>query len=64
MLIPVGGLILLGIVFLYGFSRSMKFNDIRVVLNGDLNIGLIVNTILLLTGILFKLSGAPLHIYS
>lgn len=60
----VSGLMLLGISFLYGFSGSMKFNDIRIALNGDLNIGLIVGAVLLLTGILFKLSAAPLHIWT
>lgn len=60
----VSGLMLLGISFLYGFSGSMKFNDIRVALNGDLNIGLVVGAVLLLTGILFKLSAAPLHVWT
>lgn len=60
----VSGLMLLGISFLYGFSGSMKFNDIRIALNGDLDIGLIVGAVLLLTGILFKLSAAPLHIWT
>jgi NADH-quinone oxidoreductase subunit N len=55
---------LLGISFLYGFSGCMKFNDIRAALNGDLNIGLIVGAVLLLTGILFKLSAVPLHIWT
>lgn len=60
----VSGLMLMGISFLYGFSGSMKFNDIRIVLNGDLNIGLVVGAVLLLAGILFKLSAAPLHIWT
>ena len=60
----VSALMLLGISFLYGFSGSMNFDDIRVALNGDLNIGLIVGAVLVLTGILFKLSAAPLHIWT
>ena len=60
----VSSLMLLGISFLYGFSGSMKFDDIRMALNGDLNIGLIVGAVLLLSGILFKLSAAPLHIWT
>ena len=60
----VSCLMLLGISFLYGFSGSMKFNDIRIALNGDLNIGLVVGAVLLLTGILFKLSAAPLHVWT
>jgi NADH-quinone oxidoreductase subunit N len=42
----------------------MNFSDIRATLNGDLNIGLIVGAVLVLTGILFKLSAAPLHIWT
>lgn len=60
----VSALMLLGISFLYGFSGSMNFDDIRAALNGDLNIGLIVGAVLVLTGILFKLSAAPLHIWT
>ena len=60
----VSALMLLGISFLYGFSGSMNFNDIRATLNGDLNIGLIVGAVLVLAGILFKLSAAPLHVWT
>lgn len=60
----VSCLMLLGISFLYGFSGSMKFHEISMVLNGELNIGLVVGAVLLLTGILFKLSAAPLHVWT
>ena len=54
---------LLGISFLYGFSGSIKFFEIRDALNG-FNIGLIVGSVLVLAAILFKLSAAPLHIWT
>ncbi|MEA0970457.1 NADH-quinone oxidoreductase subunit N [Candidatus Megaera venefica] len=59
----MSGLMLLGISFLYGFSGSIKFFEIRDALNG-FNIGLIVGSVLVLSAILFKLSAAPLHIWT
>ena len=59
----MSGLMLLGISFLYGFSGSIKFFEIRDALNG-FNIGLIVGSVLVLAAILFKLSAAPLHIWT
>ncbi len=59
----MSGLMLLGISFLYGFSGSIKFFEIRDALNG-FNIGLVVGSVLILAAILFKLSAAPLHIWT
>ena len=59
----MSGLMLLGISFLYGFSGSIKFFEIRDALNG-FNMGLIVGSVLVLSAILFKLSAAPLHIWT
>ena len=60
----MSGLMLLGISFLYGFSGSIKFTEIRSALNGEFNIGLVVGSVLVLAAILFKLSAAPLHIWT
>jgi len=60
----MSGLMLLGISFLYGFSGSIKFAEIRSALNGEFNIGLVVGAVLVLAAILFKLSAAPLHIWT
>ena len=57
-------LMLLGISFFYGFSGSIYFNDIKAALNGEFNIGLVVGAIFVLAAILFKLSAAPLHIWT
>jgi len=57
-------LMLLGISFLYGFSGSIKFFEIREVLNGQFNIGLVVGAVLVLAALLFKLSAAPMHIWT
>ena len=55
---------LLGISFLYGFSGNIYFKDIRFILNNDFNIGIIIGAIFVLAAILFKLSAAPLHIWT
>lgn len=57
-------LMLLGISFLYGFSGSVNFSDINVALNSKLSLGLIVGAIFVLAAMLFKLSAAPLHIWT
>jgi NADH-quinone oxidoreductase subunit N len=57
-------LMLLGISFFYGFAGSIYFNDIRAALDGEFNIGLVVGAIFVLAAILFKLSAAPLHIWT
>ncbi|PCJ24831.1 MAG: NADH-quinone oxidoreductase subunit N [Rickettsiales bacterium] len=60
----MSALMLLGISFLYGFSGSMNFIDIRVALGSEFNIGLVVGAVLMLSSILFKISAAPLHIWT
>ena len=55
--------LLLGISFLYGYSGSIRFIDIRP-LSGGSNIGLTVGSILVIASLLFKLSAAPLHMWT
>jgi NADH-quinone oxidoreductase subunit N len=59
----MSGLMLLGISFLYGFSGSIKFFEIKDALS-SFNIGLVVGSVLVIAAILFKLSAAPLHIWT
>lgn len=56
-------LTLFGISFIYGFGGSLDYSNIFQKLNHSPqpNIGLIVGLVLFLSGILFKLSAAPLH---
>lgn len=60
----MSALMLLGISFLYGFSGSIKFIEIRTALNNNLDIGLITGSVLVIAAILFKLSAAPLHVWT
>lgn len=57
---------LFGISFIYGFGGSLQFSVILEMLNGPDNptIGLVVGVALMLTGIFFKLSAAPLHMWT
>jgi NADH-quinone oxidoreductase subunit N len=60
-------LTLLGISFIYGFSGgNLQFHAIRGILNHtqSINLGLVIGIILILAGICFKLSAAPLHIWT
>ncbi|NRB11268.1 MAG: NADH-quinone oxidoreductase subunit N [Rickettsiaceae bacterium] len=61
----MSALMLFGISFLYGFSGSINFHEIEMSLNNHVpNIGVIVGAILVVAAILFKLSAAPLHIWT
>lgn len=58
-------LMLFGISFLYGFSGTINFSELaKITTMHQLDIGLITGLILLLAGIFFKLSAAPLHIWT
>lgn len=57
-------LMLLGISLFYGFSGSMYFDIIQNALNGEFNPGIVVGAIFVLAALLFKLSAAPVHIWT
>jgi NADH-quinone oxidoreductase subunit N len=59
-------LTLFGMSFIYGFGDSLDYNNILHKLNQSAqpNIGLIIGLVLFLSGIFFKLSSAPLHVWT
>lgn len=59
-------LTLFGISFIYGFGGSLDYSNILQKLNQSPqpNIGLIIGLVLFLSGIFFKLSSAPLHVWT
>jgi NADH-quinone oxidoreductase subunit N len=58
-------LMLFGISFLYGFSGSLNYIQIGEDLVGSsTTIGLIIGAVLVLASILFKLSSAPMHVWT
>ena len=62
-------LFLLGCSFLYGYTGSIDISEIGMIMktqftDGTVNIALIIGAVLVLSTVVFKLSGAPLHIWT
>jgi len=59
------GLLLYGASLIYGFTGSMRFEDIAVVAaQGDVGPGLIFGLVFLICGLAFKVSAAPFHMWT
>jgi NADH-quinone oxidoreductase subunit N len=57
---------LFGISFIYGFSGSLQFGSAltSMAVSKGLNAGLAIGIILMLTAVFFKLSAAPMHMWT
>jgi NADH-quinone oxidoreductase subunit N len=59
------GLLLYGASLIYGFTGSMRFEDIAVIAaQGDVGPGLIFGLVFLICGLAFKVSAAPFHMWT
>lgn len=60
------GLILYGASLVYGFTGSTDYQEISssIELAGEVSIGVIFGLVLLITGLAFKVSAAPLHVWT
>jgi len=59
------GLLLYGASLIYGFTGSMRFEDIAAIASqGDVGPGLIFGLVFLLAGLAFKVSAAPFHMWT
>ena len=59
------GLLLYGASLIYGFTGSMRFEDIAVVAaSGEAGTGLIFGLVFLICGLAFKVSAAPFHMWT
>lgn len=59
------GLLLYGGSLVYGFTGSTDYSDIaRVAGSGDLTIGLTFGMVLMISGLAFKISAAPMHVWT
>jgi len=59
------GLLLYGASLIYGFTGSMRFEDIAAVAaQGDVGAGLIFGLVFLICGLAFKVSAAPFHMWT
>lgn len=56
---------LFGISFLYGFSGSTSYFTISNILSiGEVNIGLVIGAVFCISGLMFKLSIVPFHMWT
>lgn len=59
------GLLLYGGSLVYGFTGSTDYAEIaRVAGSGDLSIGLTFGMVLMISGLAFKISAAPMHVWT
>lgn len=55
------GLLLYGASLVYGFTGSTNYADIA---GAEMNIGLLFGMVLMITGLAFKVSAAPMHVWT
>ncbi|MFK8040533.1 MAG: NADH-quinone oxidoreductase subunit N [Rickettsiaceae bacterium] len=56
---------LLGISFIYGFTGTIEFHSINIVMQeGNFTFGIVIGFVLMLSMIFFKLSAAPFHFWT
>ena len=59
------GLLLYGASLVYGFTGSMRFDEIAAIAaNGEANVGLIFGLVFVICGLAFKVSAAPFHMWT
>ena len=58
------GLLLYGASLIYGFAGSMRFDEIAAVASGGAGAGLIFGLVFLISGLAFKVSAAPFHMWT
>lgn len=58
------GLLLYGCSFVYGYTGSVGFADIAKALTDSHSIGLTFGVVFLLTGVAFKISAVPFHMWT
>jgi NADH-quinone oxidoreductase subunit N len=58
------GILLFGMSLLYGFTGSTAFAAIGLALNGDIGLGMIFGIVFVLSGLAFKISAAPFHMWT
>jgi len=58
------GIMLYGISLVYGFTGSMRFDQIAAVVGGEAGTGVIFGLVFLICGLAFKVSAAPFHMWT
>lgn len=58
------GILLFGMSLLYGFTGSTGFEAISKAMAGEISLGLLLGLIFVLSGLAFKISAAPFHMWT
>jgi NADH-quinone oxidoreductase subunit N len=58
------GILLFGMSLLYGFTGTTNFDAIGKAMSGDISMGLLFGLIFVLSGLAFKISAAPFHMWT
>lgn len=58
------GILLFGMSLLYGFTGSTGFDAIGKAMSGEISFGLLLGLIFVLSGLAFKISAAPFHMWT
>ncbi len=58
------GILLYGMSLLYGFTGSTNFAVINAALSGEISLGMIFGIVFVLSGLAFKISAAPFHMWT
>ncbi len=58
------GILLFGMSLLYGFTGSTDFATIGMALDSDIGLGMIFGIVFVLSGLAFKISAAPFHMWT
>jgi NADH-quinone oxidoreductase subunit N len=58
------GMLLYGASLVYGFAGSTSFAAIGTAMNGEVGLGLIFGIVFILSGLAFKISAAPFHMWT
>ena len=58
------GILLFGMSLLYGFTGSTSFDAIGQAMTGELGMGMLLGLVFVLSGLAFKISAAPFHMWT
>ena len=58
------GILLFGMSLIYGFTGSTDFHAIGNAMSGEIGMGLLLGLIFVLSGLAFKISAAPFHMWT
>ena len=58
------GILLFGMSLVYGYTGTTSFGGIRAALSGEMSTGALFGLIFMLSGLAFKISAAPFHMWT